>query len=165
MDFLKNSDQVCSQQDLRLWRVSHLGGHRLAPTLMDMPNGMAFGHLTAEATLSMLDGDGDLEALLRCYRGWSGMDPMAQIAEKAIWREIGWDWAGYHRQASVLVRNEDKSGIVRVDWATPDRGSKGSWEVTIEHRDKVHTLNNSFTEKYLYVDRFEVTSTVPVQIS
>ena len=158
---LETSDQVRSQPDLRLWRVSHLGGHRLAPTLMDMPNGMAFGHLTADTALSLLEGNGDLESVLRCYRGWSGMEPMAQIAERAVWRETGWQWTGYHRQASVLVRNEDKSGTVRIDWAAPDGGSSGSWEVTIEHRDQVHTLNNSYTEKYFHIDRFKITSAVP----
>ena len=158
---LQASDQVRNQPGLRLWRVSHLGGHRLAPTLMDMPNGMAFGHLTADTALSLLEGNGDLEALLRCYRGWSGMEPMAQIAERAVWRETGWQWTGYHRQASVLVRNEDKSGTVRIDWTAPDGGSGGSWEVTIEHRDQVHTLNNSYTEKYFYIDRFKVASAVP----
>ncbi len=159
---LQASDQVRSQSDLRLWRVSHLGGHRLAPTLMDMPNGMAFGHLTADTALSLLERNGNLEAVLRCYRGWSGMEPMAQIAERAVWRETGWQWTAYHRQASVLVRNEDKSGTVRIDWAAPDGSSSGSWEVSIEHQDQVHTLNNSFTEKYFYIDRFEVTNTVPV---
>lgn len=164
-DALQASDQVRSQSDLRLWRVSHLGGHRLAPTLMDMPNGMAFGHLTADTALSLLEGSGDLEALLRCYRGWSGMEPMAQIAERAVWRETGWRWTSYRRQASVLVRNEDKSGTVRIDWTAPNGGSSGNWEVTIEYRDQVHTLNNSFTEKYFYIDRFKVASIVPIQSS
>ena len=143
-------------EDLRVWRVSHLGGHRLAPTLMDMPSGQSFGHLKVELLESLLRREGDLDALLKCYRGWSGMTKYAQIAEREVWRAQGWPWPACRRAAQVRDAAEDGANRIRIDYETPDDKDRGTFQTRVEAKDQVHTLNNSYTDKYFYIDRYQV---------
>lgn len=140
-----------------VWRVSHLGGHRLAPTLMDMPSGQSFGHLSLDALQPLLHRAGELDLLLDCYRGWSGMAKHGQIAEREVWRAIGWDWPEFRREAEVLEQEEDSDAHqVQIKYQAPDGLRRGTCTLWVEPRDKVHTLNNSFTDKYFYIDRYRV---------
>ena len=38
-------------QEVRLWQTSHFGGHRFAPTLIDLPGGRYYGRLTQTASI------------------------------------------------------------------------------------------------------------------
>ena len=143
-------------EDLRVWRVSHLGGHRLAPTLMDMPSGQSFGHLKIELLESLVRRAGDLDALLACYRGWSGMTKYAQIAEREVWRAQGWPWPACRRAAQAADATEDGANRIRIAYETPDGKERGTFQARVETKDQVHTLNNSYTDKYFYIDRYQV---------
>ena len=43
----------------RLWRCSHTGGHRFAPTALSFPDGYAWAHLTAELADRLVHRVGD----------------------------------------------------------------------------------------------------------
>ncbi len=64
----------------RLWEISHLGGHRFAPTALAFPSGLMFGKLDSDA----------LEAIMSCelparqqVRGRVGRSVTRQVAEIA----------------------------------------------------------------------------------
>ncbi|MDQ3656474.1 MAG: sucrase ferredoxin [Chloroflexota bacterium] len=77
----------------RAWRCTHFGGHRFAATLLDMPQGRYWGHLTAQDLGPIVRRDGDVELLRRRYRGWAALPyGGAQVAEGEAFRRAGWDW-------------------------------------------------------------------------
>ncbi|MBA3379029.1 MAG: sucrase ferredoxin [Chloroflexia bacterium] len=78
---------------LRAWRCTHFGGHRFAATLLDMPQGRYWGHLTAQDLGLIVRRDGDVELLRKRYRGWAALPyGGAQVAEGEAFRRAGWDW-------------------------------------------------------------------------
>ncbi len=80
------------QSTVHLWQVSHIGGHRFAPTLVDLPEGRYYGALTMEDWLALLLHRGSLDRLTRVYRGWSLLPEPAQIVERSLWQHQGWRW-------------------------------------------------------------------------
>lgn len=78
---------------LRAWRCTHFGGHRFAATLLDMPQGRYWGHLTAQDLGPIVRRDGDAELMRKRYRGWAALPyDGAQVAEGEAFRRAGWDW-------------------------------------------------------------------------
>jgi hypothetical protein len=75
---------------LRVFRVSHTGGHRFAPTAMTLPDGRMWAYLVDELADDILSGSGDPAALVPYCRGWWGADVgPAQVAERQVWAEVG----------------------------------------------------------------------------
>lgn len=101
--------QTLRREEARLWRTSHFGGHRFAPTLLEMPAGRYWAYLTPELTRQLARREGDWRALAECYRGCAGFEPAAQYADAAAFREAGWWWLDARREAEVL--REDASGF------------------------------------------------------
>lgn len=89
---------------LRVWQCSHFGGHRFAPTLIDLPTGQYWGHMTMEKMELLLRQEGEVEELRQNYRGWSGLGKFEQIAERELWQRYGWDWFTYRRSGKLLKK-------------------------------------------------------------
>lgn len=66
-----------------VWECSHLGGHRFAPTAVDLPSGWMFGRLTVDSAITVAEGLDAGVVDLRLARGNSGREPLAQAAEIA----------------------------------------------------------------------------------
>ena len=88
--------------NLRIWRCSHFGGHKFAPTLIDLPTGQYWGHLAPEMLDLLVHQQGDVAGLRSHYRGWAGVSKFEQIAEREIWMETGWDWLTYQKSGRTL---------------------------------------------------------------
>lgn len=73
---------------LRIWRTSHTGGHRFAPTAIDLPSGRTWGRLT-EAHLPKLLHQPDHPSLHACDRGLAALPAFGQIAAAAVWKQRG----------------------------------------------------------------------------
>ena len=103
---------------LTVFRVSHTGGHRFAPTAMTLPDGRMWANLDVDATLSILDLTGDAATLARKCRGWWGAATgPAQVAETALLERLGWELDLLPRSVAV---NGDPNGDeweVRLDVA------------------------------------------------
>ncbi|NJN29758.1 MAG: sucrase ferredoxin [Synechococcales cyanobacterium RM1_1_8] len=89
-------------QTLRVWQTSHFGGHRFAPTLIDFPSGRFWGHLESQHLEALVHHRGDLDGLQKCYRGWSGFSRWEQMAEREVWKQLGWHWLECDRSGEVL---------------------------------------------------------------
>jgi hypothetical protein len=84
---------AAGRPDVRLWRTSHLGGHRFAPTLLDLPTGDGWAFVDPAVALELLEGDPSPERVRRHHRGWLGLaSAFEQAAESAAWAEIGPLW-------------------------------------------------------------------------
>ena len=85
----------------RVWRISHFGGHRFAPTLVDLPTGRIWGKLTEEALEAVLGRTGRLTDLRAMYRGWCALHPAGQFLERELFERVGWSWEGARVDVAV----------------------------------------------------------------
>jgi hypothetical protein len=138
-----------SDGHLRVWRVSHIGGHRFAPTMLDFPLGPCWAHLDAETLDMVVRRQGPVERLRCHYRGLSGWDFFEQVAEREAFLQEGWAWTDYTKAGQVLTLEGQAPGPpdlmadpvfddapprhveARITYQAPD-GSTGSYEATIE---------------------------------
>ena len=79
-----------TRPDVEVFRVSHTGGHRFAPTAMSLPDGRMWAYLTTELADDIIDRRGSTEQLAHLCRGWWGAPTgPAQVAERAVFAEVG----------------------------------------------------------------------------
>lgn len=102
-----------------VWEVSHLGGHRFAPTLFALPSWRVYGRLPLDSDLSawlnaLRQGGPDSR---RYLRGHAGYEPRLQVLEPELFLRRGC-WPRH------LTRVEDDR--VQVDWRD---GDSELWEV------------------------------------
>ena len=67
-----------------LWLSSHQGGHRFAPNLLWLPDGLQFGRLVPAAAPALVRELRDGRLPLDCLRGRTTFPPEAQAAEIAV---------------------------------------------------------------------------------
>jgi hypothetical protein len=119
----------------RVWRVSHLGGHRFAPTLIDLPDGRSWAHLDAEAVDRLIRRDGPLPDLDRHYRGWAALGSREEmIAERAAFGREGWAWTTRSVRSEVTGPPDpvtERTGV-RLSFAGPNGDDPGSYDAVVE---------------------------------
>lgn len=103
-----------------LWLSSHQGGHRFAPNLLWLPDGLLFGRVAPGAARALVRELGHGRLPIECLRGRTTFPPEAQAAEIAVRARKG--VTGLRDIGLVSAQN----GLVRL--ATP----AGEVEVTVE---------------------------------
>jgi hypothetical protein len=115
--------------DVRMWRTSHTGGHRFAPTGITFPDGVFWAYLDDGGLDRVIGRTGDVS---RNYRGCSGLDtPAAQAVDRQAFARFGWNWLATPRAAvtdgeDVELRAEGRTIRATVEVArrvpVPDCG-------------------------------------------
>lgn len=162
---LREKYAVESEGKLRVWRCSHFGGHRFAPTLVDLPKGHHWGHLKPEILELLVKRNNDVARLRPYYRGWAGLSKFEQIVEREIWMREGWNWLDYFKAGQVLAMDEQdqKWAEVRIDFAAIDRSVSGAYEARVEATTPVKTMGKSGDEQSIKtVQQYLVTNLVKV---
>ena len=125
-----------------LRRVSHTGGHRMAPTGVTLPDGRMWGMADIDELLAILRGDGSPGSVARRCRGWIGAAPgPEQMAERAVMAEVD-DWCFDTCSRSVVVlddggdEGEDDERVTRVEVAVDGE----VWRVEVEPGRAVPTI-------------------------
>ena len=146
-----------SKRQLRVWRTSHIGGHRFAPTLIDFPEGRYWGHLEPEALEKLVLRKGPVSEIGRFYRGWAGLSgKFEQIAEREIFVREGWEWTRYLKNGKTLEADENEGRAeVRIEYVTPG-GNAGAYEATVEANGTVMTLCNSGPDPLQEVKQYRI---------
>ncbi|MDD2859325.1 MAG: sucrase ferredoxin [Candidatus Nanopelagicales bacterium] len=85
-----------------VWEVSHLGGHRFAPTALALPAGLVYGRLNARQLLEMREQAAAGHVSLPGLRGLSRLREPEQAADIAV-RES----AGIHDLDALTTATED----------------------------------------------------------
>ncbi len=143
---------------LRVWRTSHIGGHRFAPTMIDYPEGRYWGHLESWAAQKVAARSGPVSDLGPFYRGWSGLQSaFEQVAEREIFAREGWAWSGYLKEGRIL-RNDGKGerAEVRIAYRSPDGRVSGEYEALVEASGSVMTLASSGPDPLEEVTQYRV---------
>jgi hypothetical protein len=135
-----------ADESLRVWRVSHFGGHVYAPTIMDMPLGHYWAYVEAPQAEQIVAQRGPVETLRGHYRGWSGLEyGLMQAAEREMWQREGWDWFEYHKVGTVLAQDPSPDGAehepqwaeVRVEFSGTNIA--GAYEARVEVCEPITT--------------------------
>ena len=109
--FAAKAEQQLNGVDV--YRVSHTGGHRFAPTAMTFPDGRMWAWLTTADIERIIARRGDHADLAMRCRGWWGADKgPQQVAELAVFTEKGWAHDASPRSI------EDHNGTITI--TTPE---------------------------------------------
>ncbi|WP_016910113.1 sucrase ferredoxin [Streptomyces xiaopingdaonensis] len=109
-----HAEELSATADAEVWEVSHLGGHRFAPTLLVLPYGYAYGRATADSARRVLAAARRGRVLGEGCRGRSAWDRTGQAADLALRSHLG----------------EEREDAVDV-LETGDDGTR--WTATVEH--------------------------------
>ncbi len=109
----------------RIWRTSHTGGHRFAPTALVFPEGTAWAFADVDALARVVARRGPLDDLLPRYRGCAGLGSRGvQALEREVLGEVGWDLFDRPRRGS-----EDGAGTTTLAVDLP--AGRAEWEATV----------------------------------
>lgn len=127
---------------LRVWRTSHTGGHRFAPTLMDFPDGRSWAHVDEAALDALVRRTGAPDEMARHFRGWAGLGRLEQVVDREVFLREGWPWldyakrgateAGGVRYAEPAWLNDVEDARVRIDFRSPE-GETGAYLAELAH--------------------------------
>ncbi len=107
----------------RVWMTTHIGGHRFAPTCIEMPHGLVYGRVhTPEEAAAMAQATARGEVHLGLLRGRIGLPRPAQAAEHFL------------RQATGERR------ITAFHLAQMHEEAPQQWRVTFLAEDQAHTI-------------------------
>ncbi len=114
---------------IHLWRTSHLGGHRFAPTAMTLPDGRAWASLDSATLVAIATRAVDPSAVAHLDRGSSLFaDRWHQVADSAVLAHLD-DWSWTRTDRTMTTRPGPLDGTRVVDVADDaDR----RWVVTVE---------------------------------
>jgi hypothetical protein len=113
---------------VRLWRTSHTGGHRFAPTAIALPSASLWAWADAALLAQVVDAEGPLGLALPRYRGCASLgSPAQQAVEKAVLSEVGWPLLSSWRRAADLG-----GGLVRLETEL-----HGTWEAVAREGRRV----------------------------
>ncbi|NJR14672.1 MAG: sucrase ferredoxin [Calothrix sp. CSU_2_0] len=107
--------------NVRIWKSTHFGGHRFAPTAIDLPEGRYYGRFEQDALKMILMRSGDITSLNEVYRGWGILPPQIQVLERELIFRYGWDWFNYKVAGRIVEESQDKGNILaEITFEKPD---------------------------------------------
>jgi len=115
----------------RIWRCSHTGGHRFAPTAITLPDGRAWAYADVELLEAVVTRTAPIAGLAGHDRGTTGLDPWAQVVERAMFERLGWGWLDREVEAEVDPSRSGGAADVQLRWRAPD-GTSGTASARVE---------------------------------
>lgn len=116
---------------VRVWRCSHLGGHRMAPTLLDLPEGRYYAYVAVDDLPNLIGREGPFAALADQYRGWGRLSPLEQAAERAVLLAEGWQWTAHRVHSDVAPDGEDGTVKVTLAYTGLDAAPVGRYRIVV----------------------------------
>jgi hypothetical protein len=128
--------------NVRIWKSSHFGGHRFAPTAIDFPNGRYYGVLDAESFQAILTRTGDINCLNKVYRGWGILPNQIQVLERELIFNYGWDWFNY-KVSSQLSQSSDTTWQAKLIFEKKDGSVYSCHAELVKNQQKTLLLKGS----------------------
>ncbi|YAF98133.1 MAG: sucrase ferredoxin [Nodularia sp. CChRGM 3473] len=143
--------------NVRIWKSSHFGGHRFAPTAIDLPDGRYYGVLNQESFRSILTRTGDIQYLNKVYRGWGILPTPIQILERELMFCHGWNWFDYKVSGKIIEQSLDNNTILAELTFEETSGSLSTYQAklvkdktkTLQTKSSCHAKENSVIVKYV----------------
>jgi hypothetical protein len=132
-----------ARPDLRVWRGSHTGGHRFAPTLLDLPDGRSWGRLRPADAAGLVTRTLEPADLRDRYRGLGTLDSFQErLVEAELLFQHGWAWTelmitGAVVEGSPQIYGDDPDeaedrAVVRITATDVRAGTSCTWEGVVE---------------------------------
>ncbi len=112
-----------------VWKASHLGGHRFAPTTLSFPDGLCWAYVDGKTMLGILDRTASSAAVGQQLRGAVALaSPALQAADAAVFADRGWGWidnprsfteSKTERTTTVVATSADAQISVLVEHLDP----------------------------------------------
>lgn len=100
--------------NVRVWRATHFGGHRFAPTYLEIPTGRYWGRITPQEASPLMHQTVEAGAFRHLYRGSATLaTPAIQAVEGELLMHFGWQL--------------DSADIEHIDMTEV---SEGQWKAT-----------------------------------
>jgi hypothetical protein len=109
----------------RVWRTSHTGGHRFAPTAITFPDGLYWAFLDADTLAGIVDRSSAAHVAAAHVRGCAAFPAPVQVADRAVLALHGWEWLSCARFAE-----QKRSGRVEFCYESPG-GDHGGYDVRL----------------------------------
>lgn len=114
-------------REVTVFRVSHTGGHRFAPTALFLPDGRMWAHMDMDLLDRIMRRSGDPADLVhRCRGSMFAPRGPGQIAECAVFARHGWNWQ------SEIIEVDDNEVVLT--------GGGRSYRVTLDENRTVPTI-------------------------
>ncbi len=124
--------------DVEVFRVSHTGGHRFAPTVLTVPDGRMWAYTGLDELRSILNRTARPDVLApRCRGWWGAARGAAQVAERAVFAEMGWGFDEVDRTVEPLSSPSDPAAPTTF----VVRSSMGVWHVAVRVGREVPTIS------------------------
>lgn len=108
-----------------VWRTSHLGGHRFAPTVLVLPHGTVWANVDLEMLIRLAADSPSVDDVADRFRGSSDLEsPALQAVERAVLLERGGSLVHHARWGDVMA-----DGAAELSVRSPD----GRLEVWTAH--------------------------------
>lgn len=150
-----------SSEGLRVWRVSHFGGHVFAPTLLEMPGGHYWAYVGPEQAQRIARRTGDAAALRGHYRGWAGLENgFLQAADFALWQRHGWRWLATPRNGTIVAQDDGAVptwASVRITCQAPPTDRATSIDLRVEVSRQVETEHSTGQDATTHYPQYRVT--------
>lgn len=124
---------------VRVWRTSHLGGHRFAPAAQVLPDGYSWAWADSEQLTAIATHQGDPADIADSARGCAGFDgAWAQAADSELLARHGWRWTSLARTVTVSAAPPSPTGAERkrvdvtVTGADPDSDIARRHSIVVE---------------------------------
>jgi hypothetical protein len=120
---------------VRLWRTSHTGGHRFAPTAVTFPDGRAWASVDGDLLAGIVTRSVEAAVASAHDRGGAAFDdPYVQAADGAVLGVEGWGWLDVVRRAESTPLADDRR---RVTLTGADGAADGGIEPIVYRAEVV----------------------------
>lgn len=129
---------------VRVWRVSHFGGHVFAPTVMDMPLGHYWAYIQTEQIDPLVNHSGDATVMRGHFRGSALIgNSFLQVADGELWQRHGWAWFTYHKVGKIIDQDTASEtpqwAEVEICYKQPDNPKESRVHVRVEVSHVIET--------------------------
>lgn len=108
-------NEIIHQNNLnfRVWKSSHIGGHRYAPTFFEAPSMRWYGLFDLNLAEDFLLRDKNKLFVNNNYRGMSGLNnKIASLVEGELFKQYSWEWESFSNKNYEIVTNPEKEVLL-----------------------------------------------------
>ena len=140
--------------NFRIWKSSHIGGHRYAPTFFEAPSMRWYGLFDINSAENYLLRDRNKSFIDNNYRGMSGINnKIAAIVENELFKEYSWDWEHFTQKSyQIGTTNEREGYLVHFNFTSNKEILKRTFQVIetipIENISSCGSSEKKLTKQY-----------------
>lgn len=157
------TDSLKIKGGIRIWRTSHTGGHRFAPTIIDLPQARYWAYANKMMVDSIITKSEPITNLKKNYRGCALLASIPeQNSERELMIKLGWNWIDAQKEISTLKSSPGDSHLIQTKYIDSLTNLPQVFNIKIEYTKSIPTMNcmkegnKGFNKKYRVVEGFEL---------